>query len=109
MLKKWNPLDASVFGLVVEDEEEEDEGQDPSKVVIELPALNEEQIAEFALLPDKYFDVVRQVVGRATETSHLIDNGAEKPFRLCPTSTLQLREEIRTLQESGTLILSLSP
>ena len=39
MLKEWNPPDASVLGLVVVFEEEEDE--DPSKVVVELPALNE--------------------------------------------------------------------
>ena len=31
MLKKWNPPDASVLGLVVVAEKEEDEGQDPKK------------------------------------------------------------------------------
>ena len=113
MLKAWNPPDASLLGMVVV-AEEEDEGQEQGKVLAELPALMGRQNDEVGALLAEYNDVVRQEVGRARDICHEIDTGNEKPIRTCPYRLApawrdQLREEIRVLQESGTVVPSTSP
>ena len=83
MLKAWNPPDASLLGMVVV-AEEEDEGQERGKVLAELPALAGRQIDKVGGLLAEYNDVVRQEVGRARDICHEIDTGNEKPIRTCP-------------------------
>ena len=113
MLKAWNPPDASLLGMLIVDEEE-DEGQGKCKVLAELPALMGRQNDEVRDLLAEYNDVVRQEVGRARDICHEIDTGNEKPIRSCPYRLVpawrdQLREEVRVLQESGTVVPSTSP
>ena len=113
MLKAWNPPDASLLGMVVV-AEEEDEGQEQGKVLAELPALTGRQNDEVGALLAEYNNVVRQEVGRAMDICHEIDTGNEKPIRTCPYRLApawreQLREEVRVLQESGTVMPSTSP
>ena len=113
MLKAWNPTDASLLGMVVV-AEEEDEGLEQGKVLAELPALMGRQNDEVGALLSEYNDVVRQKVGRARDICHEIDTGNEKPIRTCPYRLApawrdQLRDEVRVLQESGTVVPPTSP
>ena len=55
MLKAWNPTDASLLGMVVV-AEEEDEGQEQGKVLAELPALMGRQNDEVGALLAEYND-----------------------------------------------------
>ena len=113
MLKAWKPPDASLLGMVVV-AEEEDEGQEQGKVLEELPALTGRQNDEVGSLIAEYNDVVRKEVGRARDICHKIDTGNEKSIRTCPYRSApawrdQLREEVRVLQESSTVVQSPSP
>ena len=113
MLKAWNLPDASLLGMVVV-AEEEDGSQEQGKALAELPALMGRQNDEVGALLAEYNDVVRQEVGRARDICHEIDTGNEKPirtfpYRLAPAWRDQLREEVRVLQGSGTVVPSTSP
>ena len=59
-------------------------------------------------------EVVCTKLGRATDNCHTINTGMSQPLRTCPYRLApawkdQLREEVHTLVEAGTLKLFLSP
>lgn len=112
-LKRWNNLEASVMRVVIA-EDEVGTDDPPGRIALSTPDLTQEQSDQLKALLEEFKDVVCPEVGKVEGVEHTIDTGDHSPirsapYRLAPAWRNELREEVRSLLESGVIKPSFSP
>ena len=108
MLKAWKSPEASVFRVIVS-EEDECENDQPGQGGEELA---QKQAQELQAMLKQFGDVICETTGKAHDTDHGIDmgwGGGTHPWLAPAWKEQLLRVEVLSLLGQGIVILSLSP